>query len=375
MSGSLLEVDGLTVSLKRKKDSVTIVDGICFKVEKGKTVCIVGESGCGKSLTSLSIMGLLPKKLGISKGNVMFKGDDLTKKSLKQLSDVRGNDMAMIFQEPMTSLNPVHTVGRQIAESVRLHKKMSKQQALKQAVAMLKLVGIPSPEKRIHSYPHEMSGGMRQRVMIAMALSCEPELLIADEPTTALDVTIQAQILDLMGQLKEELNMAMIMITHDLSVVSEVADDVIVMYAGQIVEYASNDQLFEKPLHPYTQGLLNCIPKLEDEGKDKLDIIIGSVPSLNKCQKVAVLWNDVHSHKSYAKRQIQACASRERSPGELLEIHKQVDSREGGRICKRSIQRINKCTYLKWKSLKNIFLQVRKIYLRGSNKLSRRLTA
>jgi oligopeptide/dipeptide ABC transporter ATP-binding protein len=279
MADILLEVKNLNVSLKKKKKQINIVDGISFQVEKGKTLCIVGESGCGKSLTSLSIMGLLPKVLNISKGEIIFKNEDLAKKTFKELSTIRGNDLAMIFQEPMTSLNPVHTVGRQITESIILHKKVSKKEAYNQAINMLKLVGIPSPEERIHSYPHELSGGMRQRVMISMALSCDPELLIADEPTTALDVTIQAQILELMNDLKSKTNMSIIMITHDLSVVSEMADDVIIMYAGKIVEKAKSRDLFRQPLHPYTEGLLNCIPKIDDEDKEELDVIIGSVPS------------------------------------------------------------------------------------------------
>jgi oligopeptide/dipeptide ABC transporter ATP-binding protein len=279
MADILLEVKNLNVSLKKKKKQISIVDGISFQVEKGKTLCIVGESGCGKSLTSLAIMGLLPKVLNIREGEIVFKNEDLTKKSVKELSTIRGNDLAMIFQEPMTSLNPVHTVGQQIAESIILHKKVSKKEGFEQAISMLKLVGIPSPEERVNAYPHELSGGMRQRVMIAMALSCDPELLIADEPTTALDVTIQAQILELMNDLKSEMNMSMIMITHDLSVVSEMADDVIIMYAGKIVEKAKSRDLFKNPLHPYTEGLLNCIPKIEDEDREELEVIIGSVPT------------------------------------------------------------------------------------------------
>lgn len=230
MKDILLEVKELRVSLRRKKEITHIVDGISFNVKKGKTLCIVGESGCGKSLTSLAVMGLLPKGISVTEGKVNFKEEELTKKSMKEMSKIRGNDISMIFQEPMTSLNPVHTVGKQIAESIILHMKLSKKEAREKAIEMLRLVGIPSPEKRVDAYPHELSGGMRQRVMIAMALSCNPELLIADEPTTALDVTIQAQILELMNQLKSELGMSIVMITHDLSVVSEMADDVVVMY-------------------------------------------------------------------------------------------------------------------------------------------------
>lgn len=245
MKDILLEVKELRVSLRRKKEITHIVDGISFNVKKGKTLCIVGESGCGKSLTSLAVMGLLPKGISVTEGKVNFKEEELTKKSMKEMSKIRGNDISMIFQEPMTSLNPVHTVGKQIAESIILHMKLSKKEAREKAIEMLRLVGIPSPEKRVDAYPHELSGGMRQRVMIAMALSCNPELLIADEPTTALDVTIQAQILELMNQLKSELGMSIVMITHDLSVVSEMADDVVVMYAGKIVEYGNSRELFK----------------------------------------------------------------------------------------------------------------------------------
>ncbi|MDQ0338530.1 peptide/nickel transport system ATP-binding protein/oligopeptide transport system ATP-binding protein [Caldalkalibacillus uzonensis] len=280
MDEVLLDVRHLRITLHNKKQQFHIVDGLSFQVEKGKTLCIVGESGCGKSLTSLAVMGLLPKVLRITDGEIYFKGEPLTGKSMRELSKLRGNELAMIFQEPMTSLNPVQKVGKQIAEPIMLHKKVSKKEAYRQAVDMLRLVGIPAPEERVHAYPHELSGGMQQRVMIALALSCQPELLIADEPTTALDVTIQAQILELMNRLKDELGMAIMMITHDLGVVAEMADDVLVMYAGKAVEYAARKDLFTRPLHPYTQGLLNCIPKLEDEEKrEYLHIIKGSVPS------------------------------------------------------------------------------------------------
>jgi oligopeptide/dipeptide ABC transporter ATP-binding protein len=280
MSEALLNVKDLKVAFENKKNKTTIVDGISFHVNKGETLCVVGESGCGKSLTSLSIMGLLPKTGKVDGGQILFKDDDLSKKTQKQMSKIRGKKLSMIFQEPMTSLNPVHTVGRQIMETIMLHEKMNKKAARQRAIDMLKLVGIPSPEARIDAYPHELSGGMRQRVMIAIALSCQPELLIADEPTTALDVTIQAQILELMKKLQEELNMGIIMITHDLAVVSEVADEVLVMYAGKAVEQASRDQLFEKPLHPYTQGLLNCIPTINnEEEKEELFVIKGTVPT------------------------------------------------------------------------------------------------
>lgn len=279
MTQPLLEVKDLKVSFAGKKKKTNIVAGLSFNVEKGKTLCIVGESGCGKSMTSLSVMGLLPKT-GEVEGEILLKGDNLTEKSMKQMSKIRGNQISMIFQEPMTSLNPVQTVGKQIAETIILHQNAGKKEARQKAIEMLQLVGIPSPEKRIDAYPHELSGGMRQRVMIAIALSCNPELLIADEPTTALDVTIQAQILDLMKNLQKDLDMGIIMITHDLAVVSEMADTVLVMYAGKAVEYGSRDSIFKNPLHPYTQGLMKCIPDVDaDEDVEELFVIKGSVPS------------------------------------------------------------------------------------------------
>lgn len=279
MTQPLLEVKDLKVSFAGKKKKTNIVAGLSFNVEKGKTLCIVGESGCGKSMTSLSVMGLLPKT-GEVEGEILLKGDNLTEKSMKQMSKIRGNQISMIFQEPMTSLNPVQTVGKQIAETIILHQNTGKKEARQKAIEMLQLVGIPSPEKRIDAYPHELSGGMRQRVMIAIALSCNPELLIADEPTTALDVTIQAQILDLMKNLQKDLDMGIIMITHDLAVVSEMADTVLVMYAGKAVEYGSRDSIFKNPLHPYTQGLMKCIPDVDaDEDVEELFVIKGSVPS------------------------------------------------------------------------------------------------
>ncbi|MGV3489373.1 MAG: ABC transporter ATP-binding protein [Tuberibacillus sp.] len=278
MAEPLLKVEHLSVGFKNRKSMTQIIDDVSFEVQPGETVCIVGESGCGKSLTSLAIMGLLPADGKILNGSILFNNEDLTKKSMKELSRVRGNDISMIFQEPMTSLNPVHTVGKQIAEAILIHRSVSKKEAYDRAVELLKLVGIPSPETRVKSYPHEMSGGMRQRVMIAMALACQPKLLIADEPTTALDVTIQAQILEQMNELKKKFNMAILMITHDLGVVSEMADRVIVMYAGKVAEYSETKALFQDPKHPYTQGLIASIPKLEEE-VDELAIIPGSVPS------------------------------------------------------------------------------------------------
>lgn len=285
MSRGLLEVENIHVAFENKKSKTTIVAGLSFSVDKGETLCIVGESGCGKSLTSLSIMGLLPKGGKIDSGQIRFKEDVISTKTQKQMSKIRGNQISMIFQEPMTSLNPVLTVGRQITETIMLHKQLGKREARVKAVDMLRLVGISSPEKRIDTYPHELSGGMRQRVMIAIALSCSPELLIADEPTTALDVTIQAQILELMKKLQLEMDMGIILITHDLAVVSEVADKVLVMYAGKMVEYTTREKLFQNPLHPYTQGLLACIPTLADDDKEELFVIKGTVPSPDKMPK------------------------------------------------------------------------------------------
>jgi len=278
LTDPLLRVEHLSVGFRNKKSMTEIISDVSFDVKPGETVCIVGESGCGKSLTSLAIMGLLPQHGKILNGSIIFNNVDLTKKTTKELSRIRGNEISMIFQEPMTSLNPVHTVGKQIAEAILIHQSVSKKQAWQQAVELLKLVGIPSPETRVKSYPHEMSGGMRQRVMIAMALACHPKLLIADEPTTALDVTIQAQILEEMNALKKQFNMSILMITHDLGVVSEMADRVIVMYAGKVAEYADVKTLFKNPKHPYTQGLIASIPKMDEE-VEELAIIPGTVPS------------------------------------------------------------------------------------------------
>ncbi|MBW9153163.1 ABC transporter ATP-binding protein [Clostridium estertheticum] len=275
----LLEVKNLKTQFRVKGGLVNAVDGVDFEVDKGEILAIVGESGSGKSVTSLSILSLIPNPPGeIIGGEILFKGEDLLNKSNKEMRNIRGNEIAMIFQEPMTSLNPVFTVGRQIAETITRHKKLKKKDAMAEAVKMLELVGIPTPEKRINDYPHQLSGGMRQRVMIAIALSCNPELLIADEPTTALDVTIQAQILELIVKLKDKFGTAILLITHDLGVVAETADKVVVMYCGKIVESATSLQLFEKPLHPYTQGLLLSIPKV-DEKVEQLFMIPGMVPN------------------------------------------------------------------------------------------------
>jgi oligopeptide/dipeptide ABC transporter ATP-binding protein len=256
---------------------VRAVDGVDFTLERGGTLGIVGESGCGKSVTALSIMGLVPQPPGRIAGEVLLEGEDLLKATPARLRDVRGDQLAMIFQEPMTSLNPAFTVGDQVAEALLRHKKISKSEATRQTVEMLARVRIPSPERRAAEYPHQLSGGMRQRVMIAMALACNPKLLIADEPTTALDVTIQAQILELMRSLRAELGTAIILITHDLGVVAELADEVIVMYAGKVIERCAAPRLFAEPQHPYTVGLLGSIPRLHLE-QTRLAAIEGFVP-------------------------------------------------------------------------------------------------
>jgi oligopeptide/dipeptide ABC transporter ATP-binding protein len=276
---ALLEVKGLRTHFATDEGEFKAVDDVSFSLDRGRTLGIVGESGCGKSVTSLSIMGLVPQPPGrIAGGEVVFDGTDLLKLDKTQMSELRGNRLSMIFQEPMTSLNPVFTVGNQIIEGIRRHRKIGPAEARKRAIEMLRRVRIPSPERRIDEYPHKLSGGMRQRVMIAMALACDPQLLIADEPTTALDVTIQAQILDLMRTLREETGTAIILITHDLGVVAEVAHDVVVMYAGRIVEQVDVNSLFADPQHPYTIGLLGSIPKLH-ETQGRLAAIEGVVPN------------------------------------------------------------------------------------------------
>lgn len=286
MSENLLEVKNLQTYFFTDNGVVKSVDDVSFEVKKGKTLGIVGESGCGKSITSLSIMQLVETPPGkIVGGEILYNGEDLLKKNKEEMRKVRGGKIAMIFQEPMTSLNPVFTVGEQIVEALRIHTDLDKHKAKERAIEMLKLVKIPLAEKRFNEYPHQLSGGMRQRVMIAMALSCNPELLICDEPTTALDVTIQAQILDLINELKEKLGTSIMMITHDLGVIAEVADDVMVMYAGKIVEYGSADDIFESPKHPYTSGLMACIPKLTDDSEARLSVIKGMVPSFDQMPK------------------------------------------------------------------------------------------
>jgi oligopeptide/dipeptide ABC transporter ATP-binding protein len=279
----ILEVKDLKTYFKTQEGLSKAVDGVSYSLEKGKTIGIVGESGCGKSVSSMSILRLIPEPPGeIAGGEILFHGKDLLKLSEKEMRSVRGNQISMIFQEPMTSLNPVFTVGDQIGEVFRIHRGLNKREATQEAIRMLEQVNIPSPAQRVHEYPHQLSGGMRQRVMIAMALACDPELLIADEPTTALDVTVQAQILNLMEELQEKYNSSIIMITHDLGVIAEISDMVAVMYAGQIVEYTDVHTLFENPLHPYTRGLLKSIPKLDEiKQNKKLQAVLGSVPESN----------------------------------------------------------------------------------------------
>ena len=279
MGEALLEVKDLKTYFYTEEGMVPAVDEVSFSLNKGETIGIVGESGCGKSITSLSVMRLIPDPPGkIVGGDIMFEGENILEKSEAEMRHIRGNEISMIFQEPMTSLNPVFTVGHQIMEAVILHQGVGKKEARSKTIDMLRLVGISSPERRIDEYPHQMSGGMRQRVMIAMALSCSPKLHIADEPTTALDVTIQAQILDLMLKLKEDFGTAIMLITHDLGVIAETVEKVVVMYAGKIVESADVVSIFKTPAHPYTVGLLGSIPKV-NEDREKLQVIEGVVPN------------------------------------------------------------------------------------------------
>jgi peptide/nickel transport system ATP-binding protein len=282
---ALLEIENLQTHFRTRDGVNRAVDGVSFTVEAGETLAIVGESGCGKSVTASSVLRLIPEPPGKIKGSIRFEGVDLLKLDERAMRDIRGNQISMVFQEPMTSLNPVLTVGRQIGETLRLHQGLGREAAERRAVEMLRLVGIAEPERRAREYPHQLSGGMRQRVMIAIALACNPKLLIADEPTTALDVTIQAQILDLMSELKQRVGAAIILITHDLGVVAEIAERVLVMYAGRKVEEAPVGELFRSPRHPYTQGLLGALPKLGsslNEKATKLVEIPGVVPSLKQ---------------------------------------------------------------------------------------------
>src|ERR1700680_213588 len=280
---ALLEVQNLQTHFRTPEGINHAVDGVSFHVDEGETLAIVGESACGKSVTAMSLMRLIPEPPGKIAGSVRFQGKDLLQLSEREMRAIRGNDISMIFQEPMTSLNPVLTVGHQIGETLRMHQGLDKQAALARAVEMLTLVGIPEPARRVREYPHQLSGGMRQRVMIAMALACNPKLLIADEPTTALEVTIEAQILDLMRELKQKIDAAIVLITHDLGVVAEMAQRVVVMYAGRKAEEARVATLFRRPLHPYTKGLLASVPRLgaslDPEQAPRLGGVPGTVPS------------------------------------------------------------------------------------------------
>ncbi|QZY54072.1 ABC transporter ATP-binding protein [Crassaminicella profunda] len=285
MSKRILEVKNLYTSFFTHVGEVKAIRGVSFHLDKGEAIGLVGESGSGKSVTSMSIMRLLQYPGRIIDGEIIFKDKSIRKLSEREMQSIRGNEIAMIFQDPMTSLNPVYTVGNQIIEAIQKHQKLSKKEAREKAIDMLKIVGIPSPEKRIDNYPHEFSGGMRQRAMIAMALSCEPSLLIADEPTTALDVTIQAQILELMKDLKEKINTSIILITHDLGVVADVCSRILVMYGGLIMEEGTTEQIFYNPKHPYTMGLLKSIPRLDLGEKQRLVPIEGTPPDLLKPPK------------------------------------------------------------------------------------------
>src|SRR5947209_9886906 len=279
-AGAILEVENLRTSFFTADGVVHAVDNVSFNVRRGEAVALVGESGCGKSVTAMSVMRLVASPGKITGGSIKFRGRDLASLSEREMRNVRGNDIAMVFQEPMTSLNPVFKIGAQVAEAIRIHKDVSKKEAWRMAGEMLELVSIPDPVKRLDDYPHQLSGGMRQRVMIAMALSCDPELLIADEPTTALDVTIQAQIMELLANLQQRLGLAILLITHDLGVVAEFCERIIVMYTGRVVEEAPVSELFANPAHPYTRGLLKSLPSVSTESR--LPTIKGMVPSISK---------------------------------------------------------------------------------------------
>ncbi len=330
MAANLLEVEDLVTAFHSDEGVVRAVDGVSFSVRDGGTLGIVGESGCGKSVTSLSIMRLVPTPPGrYERGRILFEGRDLLALPEKELRALRGNAISMIFQEPMTSLNPVYTVGQQIVEAVRLHQKLDRKAAREKAIEMLRLVGIPAPDERIDAYPHQLSGGMRQRVMIAMALSCQPKLLIADEPTTALDVTIQAQILDLLASLQKQLGMSIILITHDLGVVAEFVEEIVVMYAAKVVERAETKALFARPLHPYTRGLLSSVPSFGDNSRrTRLPTIPGVVPDLMRLPAGC-------RFRERCPDAIARCASEEPSlrevlPGRLVACHVASADAAGG---------------------------------------------
>ncbi|HWU65269.1 MAG TPA: ABC transporter ATP-binding protein [Ensifer sp.] len=317
---ALLEIENLQTHFRTPDGVNRAVDGLSLTVGAGETVAIVGESGCGKSVTSMSILRLLPDTLTAMAGSIRFEGTDLLSLSEKQMRGMRGNEISMIFQEPMSSLNPVMTVGRQIREAIALHKKVSGSELRQRAEELLTLVGIPDPGRRLNEYPHQLSGGMRQRVMIAIALACSPKLLIADEPTTALDVTIQAQILDLLADLQRKTGAAILMITHDLGVVAEIATRVVVMYAGRKVEEASAADLFNTPRHPYTVGLLGAVPRIgEETRKEKLAEIPGLVPSLKSRIQGCVFFNRCPRATDVCKE--IAPALEEKAPGHFAACH------------------------------------------------------
>ena len=301
MSENLIEVKNLKTFFKTEAGIVKAVNDVSFKVKKGETVCVVGESGCGKSITAMSIMGLVSKDTGFNDGGqILFENKDLLKATDAEMRSIRGKDIAMIFQEPMSSLNPTFTIGFQVMEPLILHEGLDKKTARKRAIGLLEEVGIPRANEIVDCYPHELSGGMRQRVMIAMAMSCKPSVLIADEPTTALDVTIQAQILDLIKGLQAEMHAGIILITHDLGVVAEMADRVAVLYAGEVVEIGTAEQIFKNPKHPYTRSLLRSIPQIDDEeADDELYVIQGMVPSLKGCRfadRISWVKDEEHEH-------------------------------------------------------------------------------
>ncbi|MDN3648982.1 ABC transporter ATP-binding protein [Reinekea marina] len=331
-SEPILSVRNLKTEFEVESGVVQVLDGVSFDVPKGKTLGIVGESGCGKSVTASSIMGLLPRPYGrVNGGEILYDGQDLAKIPKEEFYKVRGNRISMIFQEPMTALNPVQPVGKQIAEVFKLHKpNIAKEDYRTLSIEMLAKVGIPEPERRYDEFPHQLSGGMRQRVMIAIALACEPDVLIADEPTTALDVTIQAQILELMQKLQDENGMSIIFITHDLGVVAEMCDEVVVMYAGRVAEQASVFDIFEKPQHPYTQGLLASIPRLDGTPKTVLPTIAGQVPSLmdmppgcryaSRCPNVTEQCKATPELQFYGKEHQVACWLVESNPVQVAAV-------------------------------------------------------
>ena len=316
----ILKVENLSVELKTREGTSPVIDELSFELNAGETLSFVGESGCGKSMTALGIMGLLPEKISrVSSGRILFQGEDLASVSQKRLQEIRGNEISMIFQEPMTSLNPVYTIGEQIGEILRRHKGLNRKQSFLQALDLIEAVQIPDPKNKIHSYPFQLSGGQRQRVMIAMALACEPKILVADEPTTALDVTVQAQIFDLLKELRAKTNTAIILITHDMGVVYEMAQKMIVMYAGRKVEEGSVNQVIKSPAHPYTQGLISCVPHLTEkqpEVRERLLEIPGIVPSLTSFGLNKCLFES-RCHKS-----VEKCLSSKPDAQQILGGHK-----------------------------------------------------